>query len=43
VYGRAAFAADWYSGNANADGLQPFDDGERTHQQVVVFDLVATF
>jgi hypothetical protein len=44
IYGRAAFAADWYSGKANnANGLRPFDDGTKDHQQVVVFDLIATF
>jgi hypothetical protein len=44
IYGRAAFAADWYSGKANnLGGLRPFDDGTKDHQQVVVFDVVATF
>jgi hypothetical protein len=44
IYGRAAFAADWYSGKANNQGgLRPFDDGTKDHQQVLVFDVVATF
>jgi hypothetical protein len=43
LYGRAAFVADWYAGDANADGLQPFDDGKKTHQQVIAFDVIATF
>jgi hypothetical protein len=44
VFGRAAFAADWFDGKENnAAGLAPFDDGTKNHQQVVVFDLVATF
>jgi hypothetical protein len=44
VYGRAAFVADWYVGkNNNAGNLRPFDDGQRDHQQVVAFDLIATF
>ena len=44
IYGRAAFAADWYDGKVNnAGGLQPFDDGLRDHQEVIVFDLIATF
>ncbi len=44
VYGRAAFLADWYVGkNNNAGNLSPFDDGLRDHQQLVVFDVVATF
>src|SRR6185436_6685563 len=43
IYGRAAFAADWYDGKPNAGGQQPFDDGIRDHQQAIVFDLIATF
>jgi hypothetical protein len=44
IYGRAALAADWYDGKANNQGgLRPFDDGTKDHQQVVVFDLIATF
>ena len=43
VYTRAAFVADWYSGDRSAAGDNPFDDGTKTHQQVVVFDLIATF
>ena len=44
IYGRAAFAADWFEGKArNANGLRPYDDGTKDHQQVVVFDLIATF
>src|SRR5262245_58299098 len=44
IYGRTAFLADWYVGKANNTGnLQPFDDGTKKHQQIVVFDLIATF
>ncbi|MDX1945759.1 MAG: outer membrane beta-barrel protein [Pirellulaceae bacterium] len=43
VYGRAAFVADFYDGDANANGDQPFDDGTKDNQQVVAFDLIATF
>ena len=44
IYSRVAFAADWYSGKANNQGgLRPFDDGTKDHQQVVVFDVIATF
>ena len=44
IYGRAAFAADWYEGKVlNTGGLRPFDDGTKNHQQIVVFDLVGTF
>jgi hypothetical protein len=43
-YGRAAVAADWFVGDSNnAGNLQPFDNGTRDHQQVMVFDLIATF
>jgi hypothetical protein len=42
VYTRAALAADWYEGAPAANG-RPFDDGTKNHQQVVVFDVVATF
>jgi hypothetical protein len=44
IYGRTAFVADWFEGKArNPNGLRPFDDGTKDHQQVVVFDLIATF
>ncbi len=44
IYGRAAFAADWYDGKANnPGGLRPYDDGTKNHQQAVVFDVIATF
>lgn len=44
IYGRAAFAADWYDGKANnAGNLRPFDDGTKNYQQAVVFDVIATF
>jgi hypothetical protein len=43
IYGRVALAADWYDGKRNAGGQLPFDDGIRTHQQVVVFDLIGLF
>jgi hypothetical protein len=44
IYGRAAIAADWYSGKANnPGGLRPFDDGTEDHQEVVVFDVIANF
>lgn len=44
IFGRVALAADWYGGAANNPGnLRPFDDGTKDHQQVVVFDVVATF
>jgi hypothetical protein len=44
VYTRIAALFDWYDGKVNnAGGLRPFDDGQRNHQQVVVFDLVGTF
>jgi len=41
-YGRTALVADVYDGD-NANGLRPFDDGNRNHQQVLVMDAVATF
>jgi hypothetical protein len=44
VYTRVALAADWYDGSRTTTGnFLPFDDGIRSHQQVVVFDLIATF
>jgi hypothetical protein len=44
IYGRAAFAADWYVGkNNNPNNQSPYDDGTKDHQQAVVFDLIATF
>ncbi|MFO0869412.1 MAG: outer membrane beta-barrel protein [Pirellulales bacterium] len=43
MYTRAAFRADWYDGTRNLTNNMPFDDGTRTHQQLVVFDLVLTF
>jgi hypothetical protein len=42
IYTRAALAADWYGGSS-AGANRPFDDGTKDHQQVVVFDVVATF
>jgi hypothetical protein len=43
-YTRVAIAADWYDGAVNnAGGLEPFDNGQRDHQEVAVFDLIATF
>jgi hypothetical protein len=42
VYGRTALAADWYDGKIPAGG-RPFDNGTKNYQQVVVFDVVATF
>ena len=43
IYTRAALLADWYEGKRSASGLNPFDDGNKTYQQLMVFDLVATF
>jgi hypothetical protein len=47
VYSRTAFVADYYSGardtNAAAGLNLPFDDGTKRYQQVLVFDVVATF
>ena len=43
IYGRAAFVADWYDGTRSPAGDLPFDDGQRTHQQVLAFDVIATF
>jgi Putative beta-barrel porin-2, OmpL-like. bbp2 len=44
VYTRVAALFDWYEGKENnAGSLRPFDDGQRNHQQIVVFDLVGTF
>jgi len=42
IYARAAVLADWYTGPAGAGGL-PFDDGTKNHQEMVTFDVVATF
>jgi len=42
-YTRVALAADAYDGKYPAPGVRPFDDGTKNHQQVVVFDGVATF
>lgn len=42
IYGRAALLADWYVGPAGPGGL-PFDDGTKDHQQLLTFDVVATF
>jgi len=41
-YTRMAFAADLYQGK-KVNNQNPFDDGTRTTQQVLVFDGVATF
>jgi hypothetical protein len=41
-YTRAALAADLYQGK-KAAGNNPFDDGQRTTQQVLIMDAVATF
>lgn len=44
VYTRAAFLADYYSGARDADtGSVPFDDGTKRHQEVLAFDLIATY
>ena len=43
MYGRAAFAADWYSGTRNGNNALPFDDGTKTHQQVLAFDFIWTY
>ena len=44
IYGRAAFVADWYDGDRTPNTNQlPFDDGTKTHQQVLAFDVIATF
>jgi hypothetical protein len=44
IYGRCAFLADWYDGKRDANSnLLPFDDGTKSHQQIVVFDLIGTF
>jgi len=43
IYARTALAMDWYDGKRNGAGQFPYDDGIRPHQQVVVFDLIATF
>jgi len=43
LYTRVAVAADWYEGKRNSLGNLPFDDGQRNHQELAVFDLVWTF
>jgi hypothetical protein len=44
LYGRAAFVADWYDGQRdNSTNLLPYDDGTKSHQELVVFDLILTF
>jgi hypothetical protein len=43
MYTRVALLADWYDGKRNAGGSLPYDDGTKGSQQVVVFDLVATY
>jgi hypothetical protein len=40
---RAAFVADWYAGPRGSAGGFPFDDGQRTSQQLLVLDLVNAF
>jgi len=42
-YTRAAVAFDAYDGKQAAPNVRPFDDGTKNHQQVIVFDGVATF
>jgi len=42
LYTRAALVADWYQGERVNNQL-PFDDGQKLHQQVGVFDLVWTY
>ena len=42
LYTRVAVAADYYEGKT-AGGALPFDDGQRDHQELAVFDLVWTF
>jgi len=44
IYGRAAFVADWYDGDRTPNTNQlPFAAGTKTHQQVLAFDVIATF
>ncbi len=44
LYTRAALRADWYDGKRNVNnGSMPYDDGTKSHQQIVVFDVVWTF
>jgi len=43
LYTRVAVAADYYEGKRNGAGNLPFDDGQRNHQELAVFDLVWTF
>ena len=42
LYTRVAVAADWYEGKRNSLGNLPFDDGQRNHQELAVFDLGST-
>jgi len=43
MYTRVAAVFDWYTGSRTAAGLLPFDDGVRSHQQVLAMDFVVTF
>jgi hypothetical protein len=42
LYGRAALRVDWYDGE-KANGKSPFNNGTKDSQELVVFDVVATF
>ena len=42
IYGRAALRVDWYDG-AKPGGQSPYNAGTKDSQELVVFDLVATF
>ncbi|MCY2991452.1 MAG: outer membrane beta-barrel protein [Planctomycetota bacterium] len=42
IYGRAALRVDWYDG-AKPGGLSPYNAGTKDNQELVVFDVVATF
>ncbi|MCY2995420.1 MAG: outer membrane beta-barrel protein [Planctomycetota bacterium] len=42
IYGRAALRVDWYDG-AKPGGLSPYNAGTKDSQELVVFDVVATF
>jgi Putative beta-barrel porin-2, OmpL-like. bbp2 len=42
IYGRAALRVDWYDG-AKPGGVSPYNAGTKDSQELVVFDVVATF
>lgn len=42
LYSRASFRCDWYNGEKQ-NGVSPYDNGAKDHQELVILDVVATF